>query len=125
MRRHRPFRGEARRETLQDVRAVMPRFDMLLRRHRRLVVVAWVTVLAVATPFSLRQTDQLTDGGFQTPGSDSYKANQALQHDFRGPQRNAFGIVLAARDGASAVDLAGAVDAYAAKARRVDHIQVP
>ena len=41
----------------------------VLGRRRRWVLAAWVLVVLLALPFAAKQTDHLTGGGFDVPGS--------------------------------------------------------
>ena len=107
------------------MQAAMARLAGRLRRRRRLVVGAWIAALIVAAPLSVAQTSHLTDGGFQTPGSDSYDANRSLQEDFGARQPLAFGVVLTRREGGTAAGLQRAVDDYARRAASVENVEVP
>ena len=84
--------------------------DGFLRRHRRLVLLAWLLVLVAAVPFALRQSDHLTGGGFRVPGSDSETVEAALARDFAGGERATLAAVLVAREGARAADYRAALD---------------
>jgi uncharacterized membrane protein YdfJ with MMPL/SSD domain len=79
-----------------------------LGRRRRWVLAGWIAVLIVALPIATHQTDHLTGGGFDVPGSQSKAVSDAVQNDFHS---NAEGIavVLKAGPGASRGDLAASV----------------
>ncbi|MGV1048453.1 MAG: MMPL family transporter [Solirubrobacterales bacterium] len=81
----------------------------LLGRRRRWVVGAWVVIVLAALPFAARQTDHLTGGGFDVPGSQSKRVSESLQSDF-GSQADGVSVLLEAGAGASAADRAAAVD---------------
>jgi RND superfamily putative drug exporter len=51
-------------------------------RHRRAVVVVWVALLAGAGWFSLHQSDHLSGGGWEVPGSPSVQVANAVQKDW-------------------------------------------
>ena len=53
------------------MQAAMDRLGQFTRRHRVIVVVAWLALLVAAMPFAARQTEHLTSGGFEVPGSGS------------------------------------------------------
>ena len=53
-----------------------------LGRRRRWVVAAWVALVVCALPFASHQTDHLTGGGFDVPGSQSKAVSEAHQNDF-------------------------------------------
>jgi len=52
--------------------------DRFLRRHRRVVLAAWAIVFIAALPFAVRQSENLTGGGFAVPGSQSEAVQNAL-----------------------------------------------
>jgi RND superfamily putative drug exporter len=56
-------------------------------RHRRLVVAVWLALLAGGGWFSLHQSDHLSGGGWEVPGSASIRVADALRRDY--PQVNA------------------------------------
>jgi uncharacterized membrane protein YdfJ with MMPL/SSD domain len=64
------------------VRALMLTIDRFTRRRRRLVLAAWVALVAAAVPFAQHQSDNLTSGGFAVPGSQSNIVDRAVKHDF-------------------------------------------
>ena len=98
--------------------------DGLLRRRRRLVLVAWAILFIAALPFAARQADNLTGGGFAVPGSQSDAVQGSLERDFDATQRAKLGVVLIARDGATAADQRAALERLRAAATRVDHVAV-
>ena len=55
-----------------------------LARRRRLVVIAWVLIVVAALPFAARQTEHLTGGGFDVPGSESKAVVDSMQGVFAG-----------------------------------------
>jgi RND superfamily putative drug exporter len=81
-------------------------------RRRRLLLLAWGIAFVVAIPFSSQQTEHLTEGGFETPGSDSYAVDSRLGSGGSTGSPNA-GIVVEA-NGAGP----GEVSAALAEARR-------
>ena len=54
-----------------------------LGRRRRWVLAAWVAVVVVALPFASHQTDHLTGGGFDVPGSQSKAVSDSLAERLR------------------------------------------
>ena len=102
----------------------MDKLSGWVERHRRLVVALWAVALVAAVPFSLRQTDHLTSGGFNVPGSGSDRADAAL-HAFPGAQTERLGAVLELRSDARAGDLRAAVERVRRGARGVSHVGVP
>ncbi|HEU4599778.1 MAG TPA: hypothetical protein VFS26_08525, partial [Solirubrobacterales bacterium] len=60
----------------------MSRLAGFLGRRRRWVLAAWALVVIVALPFASKQTDHLTGGGFDVPGSQSMEVSEAVQDRF-------------------------------------------
>jgi uncharacterized membrane protein YdfJ with MMPL/SSD domain len=79
----------------RPMRIAMKRLAAFLGRRRRWAVAFWILVVVVAAPFAAKQTDNLTGGGFDVPGSQSQKAGEALQEEF-GDQANALSVLLQA-----------------------------
>jgi uncharacterized membrane protein YdfJ with MMPL/SSD domain len=103
------------------MQAAMDRLDGLTRRHGRLVALAWLLVLLAALPFAARQTEHLTSGGFEVPGSGSAAVERGL-NAFDGAQRNQLAVVVARRPGSSASDVQRAIDRVRAAAHKVGHV---
>src|SRR6476469_987360 len=51
-------------------------------RRRRVVFAIWVALLASGGWFSLHQSDHLSGGGWEVPGSPSVRITDAIQRDF-------------------------------------------
>src|SRR5436309_15165266 len=105
------------------MQAAMYRLDGFTRRHGRLVALAWLVVLLAALPFAARQTEHLTSGGFEVPGSGSSAVERGLAA-FDGAQRNQLAVVVARRPGSSAADVQRAIDRVRAADRRVAHVSL-
>ena len=90
------------------MRDVMSHLAGFLGRRRRWVVAAWVVIVLLAYPFASQQTDHLTGGGFDVPGSQSMAVSEALQEEF-GSQADGISAVLKAEPGASAAERSAAV----------------
>src|SRR3954470_2363855 len=75
----------------------MDRLEAAVARRRTLVLATLLVVLLAALPFTLKQTDHLTSGGFVVPGSSSEKVDQAID-DFEQAQRESLAVVLAVRE---------------------------
>jgi len=90
------------------MREAMRSLAGFLGRRRRWVVAAWVLILVLALPFASRQTEHLTGGGFDVPGSQSMKVSESLQDEF-GSQADGIAVVLKAEPGASATERNAAV----------------
>jgi uncharacterized membrane protein YdfJ with MMPL/SSD domain len=90
------------------MRDAMNRFAGVLGRRRRWVVGIWVLIVLVALPFAAKQTEHLTGGGFDVPGSQSMVASESLQEEF-GEKADGIAVALQAAPGASAAERAAAV----------------
>ena len=64
------------------MRDFMVRLAGFLGRRRRWVLAAWIVVVAVALPIASHQTDHLTGGGFDVPGTQSKAVSDSLENDF-------------------------------------------
>jgi uncharacterized membrane protein YdfJ with MMPL/SSD domain len=78
----------------------MDSLDGLLKRHRRAVLGFWVLLIAGAMPFAAHQTDRLTSGGFDIPGSGSKLVDSELSR-FPGAQSERLAVVLSRERGAT------------------------
>jgi RND superfamily putative drug exporter len=102
----------------------MNRLAQFLGRRRRLVVAAWVLIVLLALPFASKQTDHLTGGGFDVPGSQSMKVSEAVQEDF-GSQANGIGVVLKAAPGATAAERDAAVARLRKEVATLEDVTLP
>ncbi len=95
------------------MRDFMVKLSGFLGRRRRWVLAGWVAIVAIALPISMHQTDHLTGGGFDVPGSESKEVSDSLKSDF-GDESGNMAVLLQAEAGADRAQRAAAVD-------RVDH----
>ena len=95
-----------------------------LGRRRKLVVGAWVLIVLLALPFASKQTDHLTGGGFDVPGSQSMKVSESLQDEF-GSQADGIGVVLQADPDASAAERSAAVSRLREEVATLDDVTLP
>jgi RND superfamily putative drug exporter len=95
-----------------------------LGRHRRWVLVGWVAVVAVALPIASHQTDHLTGGGFDVPGSQSKAVSDSLQGEFA-DETGGITVMLQADANASAAERAAAVDRVGAAVAEIDELTLP
>ncbi|HWO83164.1 MAG TPA: MMPL family transporter [Solirubrobacterales bacterium] len=95
-----------------------------LGRRRRWVVAAWVLIVLLAAPFASKQTDHLTGGGFDVPGSQSMKVSESLQDDF-GDQADGIAVVLKAEPRASAAERDAAVERVQEEVATLDDVVLP
>ncbi|MFL5833731.1 MAG: MMPL family transporter [Solirubrobacterales bacterium] len=96
----------------------------VLGRRRRWVVGGWVLIVLLALPFASKQTDHLTGGGFDVPGSQSMKVSESLQNDF-GSQADGIAVVLKAEPDASTADRAAAVARVQEEVSTLDDVTLP
>jgi uncharacterized membrane protein YdfJ with MMPL/SSD domain len=101
----------------------MDRLAGILEGRRWVVLVAWVLVLLAALPFAARQTDHLTSGGFEVPGSQSQVVRENLTR-FEGAQRDQLAAVLARREGAGAAAVRAEIDRVGRIARELPHVEL-
>jgi uncharacterized membrane protein YdfJ with MMPL/SSD domain len=106
------------------VKDAMRSLAQFLGRRRRLVVGAWVLIVLLALPFASKQTDHLTGGGFDVPGSQSMKVSESLQDEF-GSQADGIGVVLKAEPGASAAERSAAVARLQDEVANLDDVTLP
>jgi len=106
------------------MRDAMNRLAQFLGRRRRWVLAAWVLIVVLALPFASKQTDHLTGGGFDVPGSQSMKVSESLQEDF-GSQADGISVVLKAAPGATAGERDRAVARVRAQVATLDDITLP
>ncbi len=102
----------------------MKRLAAVLGRRRRWVLAAWIAIVVVALPFSMKQTEHLTGGGFDVPGSESKAVADSMQGVFA---REATGVavLLRAAPGASAEARAAAVARVRREVAPIDGIALP
>jgi uncharacterized membrane protein YdfJ with MMPL/SSD domain len=86
----------------------MIRLAGFLARRRRFVVGVWVLIAAASLPLAARQTEHLTGGGFDVPGSESKAVAEAMQGVFAG-RDSGVAVSLQAEPSASAAERAAAV----------------
>src|SRR5687768_12626420 len=93
-------------------------------RHRWPIVIAWLIVVAVALPLAAKQTENLTGGGFEVPGSESAAVDETVQEKYAlEAGSTAIGVVLEASPGATEDQLNAAVDRLAAEVAEVETIE--
>src|SRR5215217_8326947 len=102
----------------------MDRLEGVVARHRRLVLVGWLLVLLAALPFTLKQTDNLTSGGFVVPGSGSEKVDQAID-DFDQAEPENLAVVLAVRKDGDDTAVRRELERVDRAADKVDHVALP
>jgi uncharacterized membrane protein YdfJ with MMPL/SSD domain len=106
------------------MRAPMTRLAGFLGRRRRWVLVAWVAVVALAFPLASRQTEHLTGGGFDVPGSQSKSVSDSLKRHFGG-EANGIAVLLRAQPATPPANLAAAVGRVQGAVAGLDGVVLP
>jgi uncharacterized membrane protein YdfJ with MMPL/SSD domain len=106
------------------MRDAMNRLAQFLGRRRRWVVAAWAAIVLLALPFAAKQTDHLTGGGFDVPGSQSMKVSEAVQDDF-GDRADGIAVVLKAAPSATAAQRDRAVARVRSQVATLDDVTLP
>ncbi len=92
------------------MRAVARKLSAFVGRHRWAVGGVWLVVLLAALPLAAKQTENLTGGGFDVPGSESAAVEERMQKRYATEAgQNSIGAVLRASDDASEAQLSAAV----------------
>ncbi len=80
-----------------------------LGRRRRWVFGIWIAIVLLALPLASRQTEHLTGGGFDVPGSQSQTVSESLEKDF-GEKADGIVVLLRADPGAGRSERTAAID---------------
>jgi len=103
------------------MQSAMLRLDSLLRRRKRAVLALWAVALLVAVPFAMRQSEDLSSGGFGVPGSQSAAVDAALER-FPGAEGAQLAAVLIPQDGATAQQVDAAIARLGEAAGEADDV---
>ncbi len=95
-----------------------------LGRRRRWVLIGWVAVLLLALPLASRQTEHLTGGGFDVPGSQSKAVGTSLENEFGG-DANGIAVLLRAEPGAGPAAQAAAIDRVRHAVAGIEDVTLP
>jgi uncharacterized membrane protein YdfJ with MMPL/SSD domain len=106
------------------MRDFMTNLAGFLGRRRRWVLLAWVAVVAVALPIASHQTDHLTGGGFDVPGTQSKAVSDSLENDFS-DQTGGIAVLLQAEDGSGRAARAAAVNRVRRAVAGLDEVSLP
>jgi RND superfamily putative drug exporter len=90
------------------MRNAMNRLSGVLGRRRRWVLAVWVLIVVCALPFAARQTEHLTGGGFDVPGSESKAVVDSMQGVFAS-EATGIAVLLRAEPGATPAERSAAV----------------
>ena len=92
-------------------------------RHRWPVVAVWLIIVIAASPLAMKQTENLTGGGFEVPGSESASVEDTMQAKYaQEAGANSVGAVLEAESGATAEQRNAGVDRLAETVAGVDDL---
>ncbi len=91
------------------MRASMIQLSGFLGRHRRWVLGGWIVALAIALPIASHQTDHLTGGGFEVPGSQSKAVGEEIEQNYAS-RTGGIAVILRAEPGADRRSRVLAVD---------------
>jgi uncharacterized membrane protein YdfJ with MMPL/SSD domain len=81
-----------------------------LSRRRWYVVGAWLLIVIVAAPLSAQQTEHLSGGGFDVPGSQSQSVETTITKRFASTEQGRIAVVLQPAPRISSAQAAAAVD---------------
>ncbi|KKK86725.1 hypothetical protein LCGC14_2760380, partial [marine sediment metagenome] len=102
----------------------MDRLASFLERRRWFVLGVWIVLLVGSLPFTMRQTEHLTSGGFSIPGSGSEAVDRALA-DFDAAKRQSVSVVIARRPGGDAANVRREIGRVAAAVDYVPNAELP
>jgi len=102
----------------------MNRLAGVLGRRRRWVLAAWLAIVICALPFAARQTEHLTGGGFDVPGSQSKAVADSMQGVFAS-EATGIAVLLRAQADATAAERSAAVDRVRREVAKVEGIALP
>ncbi len=106
------------------MRDFMVRLAGFLGRRRRWVLAAWIAVVALALPIASHQTDHLTGGGFDVPGTQSKAVSDSLEKDFS-DKTGGIAVLLQAEEGAGRAARVAAVDRVRHAVAGLDQVTLP
>ena len=95
-----------------------------LGRRRRWVLGIWIAIVALALPLAMRQTEHLTGGGFDVPGSQSKVVSDVLQSDF-GNSGDGIAVLLQADPEAGPEQRAAAIGRVRSAVAGLDEVTLP
>jgi uncharacterized membrane protein YdfJ with MMPL/SSD domain len=105
------------------MRERMNKLAGVLGRRRRWVLAAWALVLLAALPFAARQTEHLTGGGFDVPGSESKAVVDAMEESFA-TDSGGIAVLLRAAPEATAAERSAAVERVRGEVAGVEGISL-
>jgi len=106
------------------MRDFMVKLAGFLGRRRRWVLAAWIAVVAVALPIASHQTDHLTGGGFDVPGTQSKAVSDSLEKDFS-DKTGGIAVLLQAEEGAGRAARVAAVERVSHAVAGLEKVTLP
>jgi uncharacterized membrane protein YdfJ with MMPL/SSD domain len=107
------------------MRTFMAKLAGVIARRRWLIVGAWLAIVAFSLPLAARQTEDLSGGGFDVPGSQSEAVEKAVGSDFASSDRGRLAVVLQPQPGLSPAAASAAVDRAGAEVAAADDASLP
>src|SRR5215207_3532835 len=102
------------------MRTFMAKLAGVIARRRWLIVGAWLAAVAFSLPLAARQTEDLSGGGFDVPGSQSEAVEKAVSGDFERSDPGRLALVLKPEPGLTPEEARAAVDRAAAGISQAD-----
>jgi uncharacterized membrane protein YdfJ with MMPL/SSD domain len=106
------------------MREPMTRLAGFLGRRRRWVLAGWVVALLLALPLASRQTEHLTGGGFDVPGSQSMAVSDSIERDFGG-EADGIAVLLQAEGAAGPTAATAAVGRVRGAVAGIEGVTLP
>ncbi|HYF27536.1 MAG TPA: MMPL family transporter [Baekduia sp.] len=105
-----------------SLQQAMVRLDRLVRRRRRTVLALWLVALVAAVPFAMRQSENLTGGGYGVPGSQSQAVRDQVERNFSRDARATMAAVVVPGRAATPAEIRDAIGRVDAAARAEAHV---
>jgi uncharacterized membrane protein YdfJ with MMPL/SSD domain len=103
------------------MRESMVQLAGFLGRRRRWVFGAWIAIVLLALPLASRQTEHLTGGGFDVPGSQSQTVSESLEKNF-GESADGIVVLLRADPGAGRSERTAAIGRVRKEVASLDEV---
>jgi len=106
------------------MRTLIAKLADVIARRRWLIVGAWLAIVAFSLPLAARQTEDLSGGGFDVPGSESEAVEKATSGEFGSSDRGRLAVVLQPQRELSPDEAAAAVERTAGEVSAADGASV-
>jgi RND superfamily putative drug exporter len=107
------------------MRTFMVKLSQFLTRRRWWVLGAWLVVVVASLPLASRQTEDLSGGGFDVPGSQSEAVEQAVMENFESGDLGRISIVLEPQPGITPEQAEAAVERATKQVGSVEKASIP